>query len=256
MQMEVKFFGCSFTEGGGLDNIDYYNFVTNSNLYFSNDKTEEGGDYNKKIKNKLENFRNNHRFSNIVGDKLQIKCENFAISQNSNENIFKKLFSEIEKNKNEIYVVVLTIFFRVNWYYEKTKKEYNLNSFDNFNWSPYNNDDVMRDLFDTYKMYISCVFNRDIEKQKLITQIKLLDSFAKTKNSKILWASWETLFSENKNITNNHILFDNLDLGEYIIKNKYQIFNHSNNICNDNHICVPGNKKVADIIYEKVKETL
>ena len=241
MQMQIKFFGCSFVQGGGLDNATYYNFVTNKKF---SDYTER------------ENFRNKNRFSNIVANKLQIECENFAVSQNSNENILKQLFSEINKNVNEIYFVVLSLFSRVNWYYEKTRKEYNLNSFDNFSWNPYNNDEIMRDLFDTYKMYMSNVFNLEIQKEKIITQIKLLDLFVKTKNSKIYWTSWENLFSENKNITDNYILFDGLDLKEYVIENKYQIFNHSNNICNDNHICVPGNKKVADIIYEKLKERL
>jgi hypothetical protein len=32
--MKIKFFGCSFTEGGGLDNIDYYNFLNEDKLEY------------------------------------------------------------------------------------------------------------------------------------------------------------------------------------------------------------------------------
>ena len=38
--MKLKFFGCSFTEGGGLDNIDYYNFLNENKLEYFPEKFE------------------------------------------------------------------------------------------------------------------------------------------------------------------------------------------------------------------------
>ena len=36
----IHFFGCSFTEGGGLDNFDYYNYNTGLNYNIDNNINE------------------------------------------------------------------------------------------------------------------------------------------------------------------------------------------------------------------------
>ena len=38
--MKIHFFGCSFTEGGGLDNFDYFNLKQNKN-YIINDNIRD-----------------------------------------------------------------------------------------------------------------------------------------------------------------------------------------------------------------------
>ena len=87
----IKFFGCSFTQGGGLDNIDYYNWINNTSLEYNHQDAFK----------QLELFRNEHRFTKIVSDRLGIESENFAVSRGSNNYSLEKLFNEIENNEKE-----------------------------------------------------------------------------------------------------------------------------------------------------------
>lgn len=240
----IKFFGCSFTQGGGLDNIDYYNWINNTSLEYNHQDAFK----------QLELFRNEHRFSKIVSDRLGIKSENFAVSRGSNNYSLEKLFNEIENNENETYVCVLTLLSRVYWYYEPTNTKYNLNSFDK-NWPPYQNEPIMENLSKTYEMYLGNIFNANDERERLETQVKLFDSYAKSKNSKIYWIDWDT-FPQLKNITPNHISFNGQTMFEFVRDNELQIFHHTDNKCTDNHISVPGNKIVADVIYNAIKNDL
>lgn len=244
----IKFFGCSFTEGGGLDNIEYYNFLNNTNLVIDPNKT---GDENDIVYKKLEAFRDEHKFSKIISNNLNTETKNLAISRGSNGYIFETLFNEIENNKNEIYVVVLTVLPRVYWYYEPTNEKYNLNSFE-FNLHPYRSQPIMKNLADMYENYLKYVFNTKVEKQKIQKQIKLFDLYSKQKQSKIYWVSWEE-FKELNTTTDNYITFDKMDLSQFVDKNKLQIFHHTNGVCTDNHISIYGNKIIADIIGNVIK---
>ena len=43
---------------------------------------------------------------------------------------------------------------------------------------------------------------------------------------------------------------------EFVLKNELQIFHHTNNISNDNHISLPGNEIIGDLIYKVIKKDL
>jgi len=58
--MRLNFFGCSFTEGGGLDNIEYYNLKNNSSLSRADDGAWET----------ITKWKEDNRYSNIVSDIL------------------------------------------------------------------------------------------------------------------------------------------------------------------------------------------
>ena len=88
--------------------IDYYNWIHGTKLKYPSDPFNNS-DPQHNTHNKLISFRDENRFSKIVSDKLGIDSENFAISRGSNDYSFEKLFNEIENNKKEIYVVVLTL---------------------------------------------------------------------------------------------------------------------------------------------------
>ena len=70
--MKLKFFGCSFTEGGGLDNIDYYNFLNENKLEYLPDKFETTYQWQHRdtIVDKLEQYKVENRFSTILEKKL------------------------------------------------------------------------------------------------------------------------------------------------------------------------------------------
>ena len=92
-----------------------------------------------------------------------------------------------------------------------------------------------------------------------IKKVKLFDSFAKTKGSKIIWSSWEMgdYQKELKKLeiaAENVIKFDGLSMKHYCIKNKFQIHDETNGLVNDNHITLKGNRAIADIFINYIKE--
>jgi hypothetical protein len=113
----------------------------------------------------------------------------------------------------------------------------------------------MTDLANTYKNYMEFVYNEDIERENILMQVKLLDEFAKSKNSKIYWSSWDD-FYELKNVTNNCITFDDLFLYKFVDKNELQIHHHTGYKVNDNHLSVIGNIEVGDKIYNIIKKDI
>jgi len=96
--MRLNFFGCSFTEGGGLDNIDYYNLKNNTKLARANEEDWET----------ITKWKEDNRYSNIISNILECEIRNFAEGCNSNENIFNKVF-EIINDSYIIYILCILI---------------------------------------------------------------------------------------------------------------------------------------------------
>lgn len=256
----IKFFGCSYTEGGGLDNIDYYNFLHKENLeYYPKHLTDrdEIWQYRGSIQQKLEKFKLDNRFTELVNK--EVNCVlNLAVSQSSNACIFEKLFTEIENNNNEMYFVILSLMHRRYWYYDYDGKKYNLNMAD-MNGDPFNNDEKYRPLHNHYLDYLKIVFNDEEETQNVLRNVKLFDAFAKVKGSKIIWSSWEmgdyqTGLDKLEKAAERIIKFDGLSMKHYCIKNGYQIHTETNNEVNDNHISLKGNQEIAKIFTNYIKE--
>ena len=241
----VNFYGCSFVEGGGMDNIIFYNF------HNKNKKLKDDLNLYNENENILKKFRNENRFSYIFEKMSNIKTENHALSQSSNEYIFEKLYNHLKVKNNEKFIVCLTLLHRRYWYYEYTNKKYNLNGVDIHN-TPYLNNENMIPLSKTFEMYCENIFNAKDEKSKLLMQIDLLNEFSKKNNNKIYWISWSE-FDELKNTNKNYIKFENLDMNEFVIKNKLQITDETNGEFNDPHISLHGNKIIGKMIYEYIK---
>lgn len=254
----IKFFGCSYTEGGGLDNINYYNFLKNENLeyYPSYIKTDKFI-HRDNIVAKLEKFKFDNRFTEIINKELNGIVLNLAVSQSSNDFIFEKLFKEIENNKNEVYFVILSIFHRRYWFYDYDKKKYNLNM-PNMNGEPFNNDENYIPFHNHYLEYLKIIFNLYDELETIFRNIKLFNSFAKEKNSKIIWSVWELdnlkLEKKLESLAENTIKFDGLYLKNYCVKNQYQIHYETNGLVDDNHITLKGNQEIAKIFINYIKE--
>lgn len=252
----IKFFGCSFTEGGGLNNIDYYNYIENPTTpleYWPKGSTDES---RVEIINFLDSYKDTNRFTTILQSSLNTPIKNLAKSQASNDYIFENLFKEIDENYNEIYFVILSLHHRRYWYYDVDNKKHNLNMLD-FSANPFDSREDYRPLYNHFKNYLEYIFDFKTETQSLVRNIKLFDSFAKSKNSKIIWSAWD--FGDDEihletinSVAENCLLFDGLALKYFCIKEKLQIEAETNGLVPDNHISKYGNIVVAKKIEEYI----
>lgn len=248
----IKFFGCSFTEGGGLNNIDYYNFIENQNLtYWPENSTPEA---RVDIVNFLDEYKVQNRFTTHLENLLNVKILNLAKSQSSNDYILQTLFKEINTNSNELYFVILSLLHRKYWYYEIDNQMHNMNMAE-FSANPFNGDESYKPLYNHFKSYLEFIYNKEIEMKNIIQNIKLFNSFAESKGSKIVWSGWDFGDDEKhletiKSNVQNVLLFDGLSLKHFCIKEGLQIETETNGLVPDNHISKKGNIIVA----EKIKD--
>jgi hypothetical protein len=229
--MRINFFGCSFTEGGGLDNLEYYNIKTNSKLK----------DYSAPNSNILCEYKEANRYSKIVGNLLNCESNNYAFGCNSNENIINKLYEVIKFNKvekDDVFVVQTTIFSRKHFWYEPTNEFYSVNTIDFTGW-PYQEKEIMKPLN--------------------------INAWFREMGLKIFWipwadlnmnGDWDILKEKNKELKKqNFIFFDDLAMGTYIDGNKYRICDEFESLT-DRHKSTKGHKFVAEKIVEFLKEKL
>jgi len=252
----IKFFGCSFTEGGGLNNIDYYNYIESPTpllTYWPEGSTPED---RVKIVEFLDSYKEQNRFTNILEISTKTPIINLAKSQASNDYILESLFKEIDENENDVYFVILSLLHRRYWYYEIDKQKHNLNM-PEFSGNPFDNKELYRPLYNHFMDYLKYVFNHQLELNKLAKNIKLFDSFAKSKGSKIVWSGWD--FGEDEKelkfiqkVAQNCLLFDGLSLKHFCIKEGLQIEAETNGLVPDNHISKYGNIIVAKKIEEYI----
>jgi hypothetical protein len=255
--MKIHFFGCSFTEGGGLDNLEYYNSKTNSNLK----------DYNSPNSDILRNYKEANRYSKIVGDLLGVETKNYAVGCNSNENILNKAFEVVNGNTitdNDVFIIQTSISSRKHFWYEPTNEFYSINTLDFSGW-PYSSEESMKPLNTLYNLYYQYCYNEEYEVKKLLNQIDLFNSYFKEKNIKLFWLPWpeltpsiimEEIVEFNKNIEDkNIILFDGFAMGTFASNKKLLICDEFKNIT-DRHKSTIGHKTIANKIVEFLKERL
>ena len=78
--MNVGFFGCSFTEGGGLNSPVFNKYAIKHNLL------------PKKYEGRCNQVMKDYRFSTLVGRKLNCKVTNYGKSCANNESIINTLY--------------------------------------------------------------------------------------------------------------------------------------------------------------------
>ena len=116
--MKIGFFGCSFTEGGGLNSPVFNEYAIKNNLI----PKEYEGEY--------EKTRKGFRYSTLIGKDLNCEVENFGKGCSSNEYIFNQLYKHHEKF--DICVVQLTIYSRRYQWDEHKEKFEHINDIDNY----------------------------------------------------------------------------------------------------------------------------
>jgi hypothetical protein len=255
--MKIGFFGCSFTEGGGLDSFEWNTYALKHNLIDEKwnirtthpnleidlkDLTMERGILYKQ-------YRDEHKFSTLIGKKLKCQVDNLALSCNSNENIFDVLYENLY-NYDKL-VVQLTLKTRVLWWFELMEKFYNLNSYEYQN-TPFNNEPKMVKLADMYKEYLELIYNEEQAQKKIAQYVDLFSNMRK----EIYWITWE--HCETIVDVPNLIKFESKasphSLGNWASHNK-QTFEHlTNGEYMDSHLTPEAHEIVADRIIEVISE--
>lgn len=237
-------FGCSFTEGGGLDNPNVYKFINNI------DDDSIGFLHPDTIK-----FKHDNNF--IVYLSKILKCDyiNFGESMSSNDLIFQKIYDYFKgtkiADKKILFIGQLTMFTRQHVYYDYAKKFIKLNRSE-FTEPPFYGSPEFKPLHDYYTNYLSFIYNEDIVISNLERNVEIYDSWLKEKKIDTIWCSFDgnpTQFSES----NNFIKFDGDNMGAWAEKNKLRIMDIPNCPVSDPHLNLDGHMEVANRIYNKLK---
>jgi hypothetical protein len=259
--MNIHFFGCSFTEGGGLDNFDYYNYNTGLNYNIDNNIREEYEE--------VRLFKEDKRYSSIVGKLMGVKINNYAIGCNSNEGILKKVFevlNDSDTTENDIFIVQTSFYSRKFYWYEPTEEFLSVNALEKEDW-PYRNMEIWMPLHQLHNLNVKCAHNEQYEIDKLITNMQIYNSYFKEKGIKLFWTPWPDLtlekFPTEINKFNNNLLqkipniifYDRKSMGRYITDNELQIRDDFKESM-DSHKSLKGHEMIANKIVEFLKKKL
>jgi hypothetical protein len=210
--MKIGFFGCSFTEGGGLNSPVFNEYAIKNNLI----PKEYEGEY--------EKTRKGFRYSTLIGKNLNCEVENFGKGRSSNEYIFNQLYKH--HKKFDICVVQLTIYSRRYQWDEREEKFEHINDIDNFTLNR---------------------FNREYARDQVSMMVNLFDSL----NKKIYWMFHEDI-PKNLKSNNLIYFEPKGHLHDFVMKNKLTFKHETNGYYNDLHYSIEGNRIIADKILEKI----
>ena len=210
--MKIGFFGCSFTEGGGLNSPVFNEYAIKNNLI----PNEYEGKYKK--------TRKDFRYSTLIGKDLNCEVENFGKGRSSNEYIFNQLYEH--HKKFDICVVQLTIYSRRYQWDEHKEKFEHINDIDNFTLNR---------------------FNREYARDQVSMMINLFDSLDK----KIYWIFHEDI-PKNLKSNNLIYFEPKGHLHDFVMKNKLTFKHETNGYYDDLHYSLEGNRIIADKVLEKI----
>ena len=210
--MKIGFFGCSFTEGGGLNSPVFNEYAIKNNLI----PNEYEGEYKK--------TRKDFRYSTLIGKNLNCEVENFGKGRSSNEYIFNQLYKH--HKKFDICVVQLTIYSRRYQWDEREEKFEHINDIDNFTLNR---------------------FNREYARDQVSMMVNLFDSL----NKKIYWMFHEDI-PKNLKSNNLIYFEPKGHLHDFVMKNKLTFKHETNGYYDDLHYSIEGNRIIADKILEKI----
>lgn len=235
--------GCSFMEGGGLDNIEIHKKLNNLSEIASNDVREK--------------FKYENNFIAFLAKLLNCNYINLGESMSSNDLIFRKIydyfrFVNLDENINILFVGQLSMFSRQYVYYDYAKKFVKLNR-PEFSDPPFYGSPEFKPLYDYYKNYLSFIYNEDDTVLHLEKNMELYTNYLKNKNVDCIWLAYDGTPSQFID-SDNFIKFDGDNLGAFIEKNKLRLCDVVELETGDLHMTIEGHKIVADRIYKKLNE--
>lgn len=251
-------FGCSFTEGGGLNHPTYHKNQV--------EKEEKKPYLIFSKKPNLQEFATKNSYPAFLADKLECDFYNYGISCGSNELIVKTLYDTVTNKglteehplfqrkdlqgsrflvdsdyKNTFITVQFSIMNRILLYLVEDKRLEPING-------GYYPKDYVNKL---YEMYIKYFYDFNVEYQKALQYIDVYSNFLTSKGIDHLFTFYET---PDDSISTSKILasFDGMDLNIFANKHKLRIKDIKHLNFNDAHFTITGNKLIANKLYEHI----
>jgi hypothetical protein len=228
-------FGCSFTEGGGLNNQNFHRYLNGETNYSKNPEPV--------LPNHAE-YALQNSYPGYLSRLLNCQFENHGTSCAGNEFIINKAYDTINnlENTDDILVTIQTsILSRILLQMPMERKFVNVNNLDSI-------DGNVKTFF---KLYITDFFDYEYASKKLMQQIDILSSWFESKNIDVLWLLYDVDFKQVQS-KKQIVPFDDLALGNYAFKNKLTITELPNFPYKDAHFSPTGNKHIADKIHNYI----
>jgi hypothetical protein len=226
-------FGCSFTEGGGLNNQSIRRILDNDpNRNYSSQELRDISTY--------------ESYPGYLSRLLNCELENHGESRSGNELIFNNIYNVISNlsDTSDLLVTIQTsILSRLLLQIPHEKKQMSINNFN----------DLSPSAKTFYELYVCEFFNSDYSCKKLLQDIEVYTTWFKSKNIDVLWLPYEmdmTICAKEKHFVD----FDNKNLGEYTSDSKLLLTDIPNFPINDRHFSPSGNEVIAKKIYEHLKK--
>ena len=239
----INFYGCSFSDGGGLDNSAYA-----------------------KRTDQLNQYRRENRFSTLVGKHFDCEVNNFSQTGNNNDNIAQKVHRNLSDNRGDIHIVQFSFYSRQKVYFDDTGEFYRLNTLDTL--------ESKKLLYDYYQSFIKYHYKEEYEQYKVKMYIDMLDSYVKSKSKTIYWMFWDIIpngtfqymdvdeWTERNGEFESGTMDLNIDtdnlisfppgghMYEWAVANKLLIRDETKGYYQDGHLSQKGNRAVSDKIIE------
>lgn len=257
MKKEIQFYGCSYSDGGGMDTNQFYD-------WFKNEKWVN--EYPKENRFEIDGFdiefKNYFRFSNIIERKTNYQINNNSCTGNNNQNIFDVLINNLEHNKGDIHVVQWSHFHRQKLWYEPNRKYYRLSGFekDAVGFEGSGDKDEYGELTDFHNQWLKNHFNEEYERSKVINYTKLLTAYSNEKDIPIYFITWDYLPYKNEKFIDFSDDLNENPLGHYVgiqydlYGKEYTIEQRTNYDILDGHLSYEGNLMVAEKIINRLKQ--
>jgi len=228
--MKIGFFGCSFTEGGGLNSPLWNEYAIKHNLI------------PKEFEGQYEKVKEHYRFSTLIGNELNCEVKNFGVGGGSNDTILNNLFENY--NDFDISVVQFTLFHRMKIYDDNTSSFYEVNGVDAA---------APKNVIDYFTNTITNHQNINYEKYKIKQMVELYDNLFEKLNKKVIWLFQEPIPEDIK--SKNVLYFEpSGHLHEFIVNKKCTFVQLTNGFYNDSHYTPEGNRLISKKIMEKINE--
>jgi hypothetical protein len=236
--------GCSFSEGGGLNNPKIYEFLTNKPY-----KKEDA-----------EYFMFNESYVKKLSFLIGCDCVNISKSASSNNLILQSSYDEIKKYKNKKILLINQLTYPTRLGFEVDKKYYSYNGtagkvfydvtpngFENKSSS-----EIKNDKFDEYyKKYFLDIYDEEFYSKTLFSQMDMFNSWCKNNNVDNYWIYWHE-FGDIKNKDNVICMDGNLSIDEWSNLYNLKLQDVDKIPVLDMHLSIDGHNRIAKIIYDKI----
>ena len=187
--MKLNFYGCSFSDGGGMDRWDWFQVIKDEEWVNprSREKILKQGNFGG-FNDCLYVFKNQHKFSTLVCKEFNCDLGDYAYTANNNQNIRDEVWNNIREDDGKIHIVQWSIAERFKLWYDETGKFYRIQG------NPYHqvafeeNLGEMREIKDLQSFQTTRLlkhFNMEYEIQKVMMYTELLYSYAHSKKHHI-----------------------------------------------------------------------